>query len=56
MGYAEQHMRESAEIIEKMDLAPIEKMADLLATGERPTADESSSSASAAARATAPMR
>src|SRR5882757_10351455 len=30
MGYAEQHMRESAEIIEKMDLAPIEKMADLL--------------------------
>jgi D-sedoheptulose 7-phosphate isomerase len=31
MGYAEQHMRESAEIIEKMDLAPIEKMADLLA-------------------------
>jgi D-sedoheptulose 7-phosphate isomerase len=31
MGYAEQHMRESAQIIEKMDLAPIEKMADLLA-------------------------
>jgi D-sedoheptulose 7-phosphate isomerase len=31
MGYAEQHMKESAEIIEKMDLAPIEKMADLLA-------------------------
>jgi D-sedoheptulose 7-phosphate isomerase len=31
MGYAEQHMRESAEIIEKMDLAPIETMADLLA-------------------------
>jgi D-sedoheptulose 7-phosphate isomerase len=31
MGYAEQHMRESAEIIEKIDLAPIEKMADLLA-------------------------
>jgi D-sedoheptulose 7-phosphate isomerase len=31
MGYAEQHMRESAEIIEKMDLAAIEKMADLLA-------------------------
>jgi D-sedoheptulose 7-phosphate isomerase len=30
MGYAEQHMRESAEIIEKIDLAPIEKMADLL--------------------------
>src|SRR5438874_11376169 len=32
MGYAEQHMRESAEIIGKMDLAPIEKIADLLAT------------------------
>ena len=32
MGYAEQHMRESAEIIGKMNLAPIEKMADLLAT------------------------
>src|SRR6202047_4251288 len=31
MGYAEQHMRESAEIIEKMDLPPIEKWADLLA-------------------------
>jgi D-sedoheptulose 7-phosphate isomerase len=31
MGYAEQHMRESAEIITKMDLAAIEKMADLLA-------------------------
>ena len=31
MGYAEQHLREAAEIIEKMDLAPIEKMADLLA-------------------------
>jgi D-sedoheptulose 7-phosphate isomerase len=31
MGYAEQHMRESAEIIEKINLAPIEKMADLLA-------------------------
>ncbi len=31
MGYAEQHMRESAEIIGKMDLAPIEKIADLLA-------------------------
>src|ERR1700709_558287 len=31
MGYAEQHMKESAEIIEKMDLAQIEKMADLLA-------------------------
>ena len=32
MGYAEQHMRESAEIIGKMDLGPIEMMADLLAT------------------------
>ena len=32
MGYAEQHMRESAEIIGKMDLAPIEKIADLLVT------------------------
>jgi len=31
MDYAEQHMRESIEIIEKMDTAPIEKMADLLA-------------------------
>jgi D-sedoheptulose 7-phosphate isomerase len=31
MGYAEQHMRESAQIIEQMDLAPVEKMADLLA-------------------------
>lgn len=31
MGYAEQHMREAVEIIEKMDLAQIEKMADLLA-------------------------
>ncbi len=31
MGYAEQHMRESIEIIEKMDVALIEKMADLLA-------------------------
>jgi D-sedoheptulose 7-phosphate isomerase len=31
MGYAEQHMRESAQIIEKMDLAPVEKMVDLLA-------------------------
>src|SRR6202034_4157022 len=30
MGYAEQHMLESAEIIQKMDLAPIEKMTDLL--------------------------
>ena len=31
MGYAEQHLRESIEIIEKMDVAPIERMADLLA-------------------------
>src|SRR5947208_15047813 len=31
MGYAAQHMRESTEIIGKMDLAPIEKIADLLA-------------------------
>jgi D-sedoheptulose 7-phosphate isomerase len=31
MGYAEQHMRETAEIIQKMDLAPVEKMADVLA-------------------------
>lgn len=31
MGYAEQHMREASQIIEKMDVAPIEKMADLLA-------------------------
>jgi D-sedoheptulose 7-phosphate isomerase len=31
MGYAELHMRESSQIIEKMDVAPIEKMADLLA-------------------------
>src|SRR6516225_9693454 len=30
MGYAEQHMRESIQIIEKMDLTPIEKIADLL--------------------------
>lgn len=32
MSYAVQHMRESADIIAKMDVAPIEKMADLLAT------------------------
>jgi D-sedoheptulose 7-phosphate isomerase len=32
MSYAEQHMKEAAEIIQKMDLAAIEKMADLLAT------------------------
>jgi D-sedoheptulose 7-phosphate isomerase len=31
MSYAQQHMRESAEIIQKMDLGPIEKMADLVA-------------------------
>jgi D-sedoheptulose 7-phosphate isomerase len=31
MGYAEQHMREASQIIEKIDVAPIEKMADLLA-------------------------
>lgn len=31
MGYAEQHMRELIQIIEKMDLTPIEKIADLLA-------------------------
>ena len=31
MSYAKQHMREAAEIIERMDLAPIERMADLLA-------------------------
>ena len=30
MGYAEQHMRESIQIIEKMDLTPIEKIVDLL--------------------------
>ena len=30
MGYAEQHMRESIQIIEKMDLTSIEKIADLL--------------------------
>ena len=30
VGYAEQHMRESIQIIEKMDLTPIEKIADLL--------------------------
>lgn len=31
MTYAEQHMRETAQIIEKMDLSAIERMADLLA-------------------------
>src|SRR4051794_39863384 len=35
MGYAEQHMRESIQIIKKMDLAPIEKMVDLLAQVKR---------------------
>jgi D-sedoheptulose 7-phosphate isomerase len=30
MGYAEQHLRETADILGKMDPAPIEKMADLL--------------------------
>jgi D-sedoheptulose 7-phosphate isomerase len=30
MGYAEQHLLESIQIIEKMNVAPIEKMADLL--------------------------
>jgi len=32
MSYAEQHMREAVEIIQKMDLSAIEKMADLLAS------------------------
>lgn len=32
MSYAEQHMREAAEIIQKIDVAAIESMADLLAT------------------------
>lgn len=32
MSYAEQHMREAIEIIQKMDVSAIEKMADLLAT------------------------
>ena len=32
MSYAAQHMKEVAEIIQKMDLAAIEKVADLLAT------------------------
>ena len=31
MSYAEQHMKEAVEIIQKMDLSAIEKMADLLA-------------------------
>ena len=32
MSYALQHLKEASEIIEKMDIAAIEKMADLLAT------------------------
>jgi D-sedoheptulose 7-phosphate isomerase len=32
MSYAAQHMKEAVEIIQKMDLSGIEKMADLLAT------------------------
>jgi D-sedoheptulose 7-phosphate isomerase len=32
MSYAKQHLNEAIEIIQKMDLAAIEKMADLLAT------------------------
>lgn len=32
MSYAAQHMKEAVEIIQKMDLSAIEKMADLLAT------------------------
>jgi len=32
VSYAEQHMREAAEIIQKIDVAAIESMADLLAT------------------------
>lgn len=32
MSYAQQHLNESIEIIKKMDVAAIEKMADLLAT------------------------
>lgn len=32
MNYAQQHLNEAAKIIEKMDVAAIEKMADLLAT------------------------
>jgi D-sedoheptulose 7-phosphate isomerase len=32
MSYAAQHMREAVEIIQKMDVAAIEKVADLLAT------------------------
>lgn len=32
MSYAEQHLKEAVEIIQKMDVTAIEKMADLLAT------------------------
>ena len=32
MSYAQQHMKEAAEIIRQMDVSAIEKMADLLAT------------------------
>jgi D-sedoheptulose 7-phosphate isomerase len=31
MSYAEKHMKEAGEIIEKMDVSAIEKIADLLA-------------------------
>src|SRR5665811_787150 len=31
MSYAQQHLNEATEIIRKIDMAPIEKMADLLA-------------------------
>ena len=32
MSYAQKHLNEAAEIIKKIDVAAIEKMADLLAT------------------------
>src|ERR1700745_2841277 len=32
MSYAQQHLKEAVEIIQKMDASAIEKMADLLAT------------------------
>ena len=32
MSYAQQHLKEAVEIIQKIDVAAIEKMADLLAT------------------------
>jgi D-sedoheptulose 7-phosphate isomerase len=35
MSYAKQHLKEAVEIIEKMDMAAIEKMADLLAQVKR---------------------